>query len=90
MRKNEPPEYLCAIITVHRILEGVVLPHILRLKVTVMPFEKIGVKLSLSGKDTEDIAAELNLKVQSVRNLKNRVKVALIKEVMRLRTELET
>jgi RNA polymerase sigma factor (sigma-70 family) len=47
-------------------------------------------KLSLEGKETDEVAAGLNIKPQSVRNLKNRVKLALIKEVERLRSELET
>jgi RNA polymerase sigma factor (sigma-70 family) len=46
--------------------------------------------MTLDGKSTQEISTTLELKPQSVRNLKNRVKVSVIKEIERLRTELET
>lgn len=46
-------------------------------------------KLSLTGMSVEDIAAELDLKENSVYRLKNRVKDRLIQEIIQLREELE-
>jgi RNA polymerase sigma factor (sigma-70 family) len=47
-------------------------------------------KLSLKGKSIPDIAVQLEMKDQSVRNSINRVKVVMIVEIQRLRKELET
>jgi len=44
---------------------------------------------ALNGASTGEIAAALGLQEQSVRNLKNRVKVMMIREIQRLRAELE-
>ena len=46
-------------------------------------------RLTLAGKSVEEIAAELDLKENSVYRLKNRVKERLIQEIRHLRTELE-
>lgn len=46
-------------------------------------------QLSLAGKSVEDIAAQLELKENSVYRLKNRVKERLIQEIRHLRTDLE-
>lgn len=46
-------------------------------------------KLALKGKDFSEIASTLNIKEISARNLKNRVKVVIVKEIERLRKELE-
>lgn len=46
-------------------------------------------RLTLQGKSVEQIAAELDLKENSVYRLKNRVKDRLIQEIMQLRSELE-
>ena len=45
--------------------------------------------LSLTSATPHDIAAQLDIEVQSVYNLKNRVKTRLIAEIKHLRTELE-
>jgi RNA polymerase sigma factor (sigma-70 family) len=46
-------------------------------------------ELSLLGKDSEQICLELNIAKESVRTLKNRVKLRLVKEIQVLRSELE-
>ena len=46
-------------------------------------------ELSLLGKDSEQISLELNIAKESVRTLKNRVKLRLVKEIQVLRSELE-
>lgn len=46
-------------------------------------------ELSLAGKTSREIGAELDINHESVRTLKNRVKVRLVKEIERLRKELE-
>ncbi|MEI6892853.1 MAG: sigma-70 family RNA polymerase sigma factor [Pontiella sp.] len=46
-------------------------------------------RLTLKGKNVEEIAAELDLKENSVYRLKNRVKERLIQEIRHLRDELE-
>lgn len=46
-------------------------------------------KLSLKGKSIEDICAELDITPESAYTLKNRVKKYLVREIKRLRTELE-
>jgi RNA polymerase sigma factor (sigma-70 family) len=46
-------------------------------------------RLTLEGKSVEEIAAELDLKENSVYRLKNRVKERLIQEIRHLRSELE-
>ncbi len=46
-------------------------------------------RLTLQGKSVEEIAAELDLKENSVYRLKNRVKERLIQEIRHLRDELE-
>ena len=45
--------------------------------------------MSLTSASAEQIAEKLDIKVQSVYNLKNRVKGRLIKEIQHLRSELE-
>ena len=45
--------------------------------------------MSLTAATAEEIAEKLDIKVQSVYNLKNRVKGRLIKEIQHLRAELE-
>ncbi|MBF0197208.1 MAG: RNA polymerase sigma factor [Planctomycetes bacterium] len=47
-------------------------------------------KLALQGKEIKEIATMLDIKDQTVRNLTNRVKVVIVKEIERLRNELET
>lgn len=46
-------------------------------------------RMSLEGKDVDQIASELDLKENSVYRLKNRVKDRLIREIVHLREELE-
>jgi len=46
-------------------------------------------QMSMDGDSIEKIAEKLNLKTNSVYRLRNRVKERLVKEIQRLRTELE-
>lgn len=46
-------------------------------------------ELSLAGKTSKEIGAALNINPESVRTLKNRVKLRLVKEIECLREELE-
>ncbi len=45
--------------------------------------------MSLSGKSGEEIAAQLNIKVNTVYILKHRVKAVLLKEIQQLKHDLE-
>ena len=53
-------------------------------EIAVQTFE-----LSLQGKKAHEISEQLGIKQDSVRTLKNRVKLRVVKEIKRLRTELE-
>ncbi|BDS07795.1 hypothetical protein NT6N_28350 [Oceaniferula spumae] len=47
-------------------------------------------KMSLDGKSVEDIAEQLNIKVNTVYILKHRVKAVLLKEIQQLKHDLES
>jgi len=47
-------------------------------------------QLSLNGKSVEDIASQLNIKVNTVYILKHRVKAVLLKEIQQLKHDLES
>lgn len=47
-------------------------------------------RLSLAGKSVEDISAELGIKVNTVYILKHRVKAVLLKEIQKLKNDLES